>query len=659
MKKADFSALRKARRKTMKDVSMIKKFKGDVREAAKDIVQIITSRLVSEPSSPWYGAEMLYLISTQKRSNRRVGRQANADSKEKSGSSTQHDRFIAMLRKKDASQNISIFRLSLKDDELDIKNTFDLSILRAIDFGSDDNEILLSFDQADHSLYFSSQNERDETLWIIIQVCKHILRNDVTVGYSVDIDALAYTTSTNGTLSRFPTLQKMVQQHTKELGDYFSKEEIEAETLLDELNWGSSLHEHTNLQQTLSGQSDKLNDEIIDFLLQWEEMDLTAKNKSKATTPASTPVASGKGLSVSGRLAGVSDTSEVLQALSQVDLELEAVDMWLGEQIGRLEEVQANLHMIEDESGALESSWQSLRSVQEVVTMLVERYSLNEKHEDLLLHPDKVMGPVMKASSLANAETSVAPLLEAMSAVRNALKMKFSDVADITGPQWKQLQSMTSISSQRAKLNDIVDSCCDEFARSALGLFEVLVRHRSVQEAGLAVKQFVFTDALADPSTSARSGRINFTTVPAWFSKIKSPQHNQLIKAKQAYETHLQPFLPLLHLFAELAPKNIQPLRDAYQKAVSEGLYKPLFKALARDLLGATSSKHPLITLANVGKPKHRQDKSSALPLLFSRPPVSDGAALTQMAPWTAFRAALMLVVPVLELEETFVEVTP
>jgi len=33
-------------------------------------------------------------------------------------------------------------------------------------------------------------------------------------------------------------------------------------------------------------------------------------------------------------------------------------------------QVQANLHMIEDESGALESSWQSLLSVQEVVTLL-------------------------------------------------------------------------------------------------------------------------------------------------------------------------------------------------------------------------------------------------------------------------------------------------
>lgn len=52
--------------------------------------------------------------------------------------------------------------------------------------------------------------------------------------------------------------------------------------------------------------------EIIDFLLQWEEDD--SQNKSR-------------------------DTFEVLNALTQVDIELEGVDFWISEQIERLSQV--------------------------------------------------------------------------------------------------------------------------------------------------------------------------------------------------------------------------------------------------------------------------------------------------------------------------------
>ena len=315
MKKTDFASMKKARRKTTKDVSLLKKFRSDhERETAKDIIQTVTAKLVSESSSPWHGAELLYIIQTQRRGKRSAKQDAASRDANTARSPTAQDRYLAMLRKKDSTQNISIIRLILKDGEVEIKNTFDLSTLRTVDFGSDDNELLLSYDNADHNLYFLTQNERDETLWIIIQVCKHIVRNDITVGYSIDIDALTYITTSNGTLTRFPLLQKMVQQHTKELGDYFSKEETEAETLLDELNWVASLQEHTNLQQTLSGQAEKLSDEIIDFLLQWEEMDLNTKsrtNKSSSSSASTSASTAHGGKNPLGRLGGVSDTSEV------------------------------------------------------------------------------------------------------------------------------------------------------------------------------------------------------------------------------------------------------------------------------------------------------------------------------------------------------------
>jgi len=57
-----------------------------------------------------------------------------------------------------------------------------------LDFGLNDDELLISYNNSDLNLHFNTQNERDETVCIILQVCKHIVRNDITVSYSIHID---------------------------------------------------------------------------------------------------------------------------------------------------------------------------------------------------------------------------------------------------------------------------------------------------------------------------------------------------------------------------------------------------------------------------------------------------------------------------------------
>ena len=96
-------------------------------------------------------------------------------------------------------------------------------------------------------------------------------------------------------------------------------EEAEEEILLEELDWSKVGNDPKEIQIALAAQSETLNTEIIDFLLQWEE----DENVSK-TLPDSKRVR---------------DTFEVLDALSQVDNDLEGVDVWLSEQIERLSQV--------------------------------------------------------------------------------------------------------------------------------------------------------------------------------------------------------------------------------------------------------------------------------------------------------------------------------
>ena len=93
-------------------------------------------------------------------------------------------------------------------------------------------------------------------------------------------------------------------------------EAAEDEILLEELDWSKVGNDPKEIQVALAVQSDTLNTEIIDFLLQWEE----DENVNKSLPDSKR----------------VRDTFEVLDALSQVDNELEGVDVWITEQIDRL-----------------------------------------------------------------------------------------------------------------------------------------------------------------------------------------------------------------------------------------------------------------------------------------------------------------------------------
>ena len=96
-------------------------------------------------------------------------------------------------------------------------------------------------------------------------------------------------------------------------------EAAEEEILLEELDWSKVGNDPKEIQVALAAQSQTLNTEIIDFLLQWEE-DENA-NKSHPDSKR------------------VRDTFEVLNALTQIDQDLEGVDTWITDQIERLSQV--------------------------------------------------------------------------------------------------------------------------------------------------------------------------------------------------------------------------------------------------------------------------------------------------------------------------------
>ena len=461
--KAKFKTAANARRLNL---ALYKKEKEEPTISTKNLTQLLKEKLIDDDESVWFGAQMMYFVKTNKRGASILPNQMVAQ--RSLVILSKHD---STYGKKDPTTAIYLVQVVANGDNLEVKNSWDLKSLRAIDIGDDiEKDILLSFDHADYSWKVQSQLERDETIWVIMQSCKNFYGLDVLLGYKVDLDVIIYTmkTSIQGMVAKFPLIQALAP--SLQIGhDMFASQEEDAKAHLDELKWLSEAP--SELLQILSEQSETLNDEIIDFLLQWED------DESGTGTEA----------------AHQRDTVEVLDALTQVDEELNGVDQWIGEQLDRLTETQAKLKMIEEESGTLEVTRKNLTTLSDIVESVVKGLTISEEEGKLLLTPKKTLEAVLQSPSLKGAERILKPLLDACVKFRGALAIKGGSESypHLTPVVWKQLLSLSAVDSQRMRLREIQESFCSSLGSSFGEFFEALLKHSSLQQlgTGAAVKQ--------------------------------------------------------------------------------------------------------------------------------------------------------------------------
>jgi hypothetical protein len=641
------------RRVRSKDVQLLKSLQCGS-DNSKDIFDLLKEKFLDDASSAWYQGELLYIVSVTRRKdatavNSGLGTNyTNTDS-----NSARQARYLAMFKKIESPYLTCMLKILKKDADLEVKHSYEINKLRSIDYGAEENELILSFEQVDYSLYFRGTLDRDETLWIISQVYKAVSGSELSIGYSVDIDALSYMMTTSGSVVRFPPLQKLISMVSASVGDRFSADEAQAEQILDQLQWSKSLSEQMDIHQILSVNSKKLNNEIIDFLLQWEEMDETASLATSVSSRTSSTT----------KVFGMRDTKEVLLALTEVDGQLETVDRWLGEQIEHLAEIQANLHMIEDESGALETSWQNLNVVQDVVMQLVKKYSLEESQEMLLQYPERSLGPLFKLTSLQQIERYITPLQEAAEVLRDALVFKATDLCGLSSAQWKQIQGITAITDQKKKLVDISEIFANKLSEWAVMLFDWLLKHKALVEGDgttvtrLLPKQLSTVRAAVEEVCNLDfDGFISNPTKKHKYrlprSKYRSIEHNQLLESQALYHTQVCKFATLLDLLVELQPTYSRQICEAYMRATHERLYTPLLKALVKDLQSQITCKQTPLSLTNCAK--FRSDSASNLVLRFES---KNSPSAKVFYSWRLFEVALLLISPLIDAEEAFIKV--
>lgn len=661
----------------------------------------VRDKLVSDQDSVWFGSEVLYIIRTKKKqSASQAQASAPANKQQKKGNSSsssssavtsnsaaggvshQSDRYLAILRRKDAVASTLIVHVVIKGNEVEVKNSWELRLLRGVDVGADDFEMVLSFDTADYAMHFVNKTERDETVWIMVQCCRHFCTVEVSVGYAIDLESMVYSIVTNGTLDKFPLLEKL--KANIRLGDgSFGEDEAEAENLLEELQWTSHAGAPAELQLTLSKQSEALNMEIIDFLLQWEEESWANNNNNNNNTPASGTSATTKNSKnntsaapytsdslVSADVQRLRDTAEVLDALSLVDSELQGVDDWIGEQLDRLGEIQSKLRAIEVESSTLEASFQNLNSVKDIIETLASTLEFDKDEEYVLRNPHKVIDTLLKQPDLSDLEDSLNPLCEALARLQTALSLKGGHGLPFTQAQWKQLQTMNAISAQRQKLNEFSDDFCKYLSQYAPTIFDSVLKHKSLNnEKGgghapnIGVKvpiSFTFTNVISQgivynshsSKLKSREHGIYFTSqAPAPLtlhpsSKIR--ESNQAFAAQRVLHGVLSDFMPLFEGLLVLRPDLALSVSSAYVNSMQDKFYKPLLKSIFKDLHDSLIQHHSIVNMATLPAYKLGNDDWSVNTQI--RFQVSGG----KIAPWAALGVALLLIAPLIKREEAF-----
>lgn len=597
----------------------LKLLRDDTYVSPKSLVELLKEKLFADSTSLWFGSEVIYNVPLTKRSN--VGDTSKMIADLTNSSSA---RYLAVIRKKDVLASVHICHIVVrKETGVEFKQVFELKMLKAIEFGQDDNEIVITINAVEHSFFFSSISEKEEAAWVLLKVCKAVTGFECSAGFNIDLDAIAYALSQSGSLGKQPGL-KLVGIGGAQ--DAFAEEEAEAEALLEERNWTTG-NSPADLQKQLAAEQDELQMEIIDFLLQWEDDD--EKKEGKAGEE---------------RDSGV----EILLSLNQVDTELEMVDAWLGQQIEQLVNIQGKLVMIEAESGSLETSWQNLSLVQRMLDTLSEGLSLAKEHENELVKPERAMLKAINSPELLDVEEVLAPTVDAVAALRVALALKGeTNGSSVLTPQhWRQLQMMAAVSTQRGKLLDIADRVCSSLGDMFTGIFDRLLTHKALTEStrrpNISVTKFSFGQAI----------RANVGTADAHrkYAVTNSYDSNQALAAQKTYHESLADFLPLLEHVLELNPQSAVPVVNAYVQAVHDKLYRPLIKSLFRDLQAIMLPRASCLLMANL--PKFAANEAHDPTIKFFRYSLNMQNAL--LTPWEALELALAYLAPVVRREEAF-----
>lgn len=592
-------------------------------------------------SRPWAGSDLLYWTEVQKR------QKAHQLQVKKPGI-----KYLIVYFNAETLKGHLLY-VSCHGKEVEVKLSWQLNEVKGLDVGETPHEFVLSA-ETDYIWVIPNGGDRDECLWILLSICRNICGLEVTSGYAIDMDTIGSSVVNNGALAPFPLLLKHLETKlaSLSLSDSlaFTAEEAEAEQLFEELHWGASDHsagDPSDLKRSLKSQSDQLQIEICDFLLQWEEDDISAD-----------VVAASR----SGKAAyhqSVRDTMELLRALDQVDTELGHVSEWLGLQINHLSEVQRELFQIESENSALETSWHNLSGVQRLITALLDELALPPEHEKVLQHPDVEVQRALSKKSLDDSEVMLKNLVAALENLQAALARSRSTSATTSIPpeEWVHVQSMSIVVQHKQRLMDLTDMVCDAMNDFSQSLFSQILEHKSLQDPSnkksIVLKHVGFTPVVDDINDLLSEYMANNNS-PSLSLCFVSSSGNQLLSCQRVFHENVYPFLPVIEMLSDLNSTLAEQFQKSYVLSTQSCLYGPMIKQLFKELQGAIPPRTNSLNLANM--PKSSAMRKTDPQLVLTHCVKSSKAPTNSLASWNLLPVVLLLAGPMIQRELTFLQ---
>lgn len=463
-----------------------------------------------------------------------------------------------------------------------------------------------------------------------------------------------------------------------------SYDDIESDKLFSELNWECNTNNSSDIKKLLFDQSEILNTQIIDYLLQWEELGDADMNQKQIHANASR----------------IRNTGEILLSLNDVDFQLENINQWLDIQMECISDIRIQLLLIQNESGGLDSNWRNFQSLRDVIISIIDTLSISNEDEMTLKNSEKIIMKSLDHLKDDRVQLILNPLVNAINKLYHAISFNGTvttneyasgDKTNEILTSWKRIQFLNAIGDQKRKLLNLSEFFLNNVQSILSNLFGSLLKLLSLNEESnkrtsdinrfqIGVVVFDYKKHLIEQITrpsihdTEHDIQIPNHTLLNESCFAMSNESNIILTYQRRFQESIIDFVGLYEGTFKIARKlnkvsnsnlDVNTIISAsYISTLRDQFYSPMLKAMLQEFRAfMTTSRASPITLSSVSKFRYKESADIIIPLRTTKVAISNSTTKQYLEtsellqPWEIFEIIMILISPVLLREEAFFKV--
>ena len=399
----------------------------------------------------------------------------------------------------------------------------------------------------------------------------------------------------------------------------------------------------------ISQQEDRVNGEIIDMLIQWE--DTVYQNHS---------VEENDGIS---NTIGSTVPIKMLQKLDLLDITMSKIEDWLQSRVEDLVDVTNELASIEKERKRLEVTTKNLTTLKNDISHLIEESCLAEEEEKMIQAAPTLVMNALNGSfvDIKNQLTPLTKALEKLYTIRSTYNYQMkndnrdynSDGNNITELMMKRLGGVSTMQQHLARVSiDYLRHMDQVFAMSiytATLNHEDLITNHTFKMKPLPIERIIAMDLLISSCSSIDKEATDHDI------SIISPTDdtletlNPLQVTQQAMHKVITDVASLIEVSIKISPSLSDRMQRDYIKSIRD-LYKHMLKEILREIQGFGKCEKKKVfamgTVPNFSLGGFEQNRSEVT--------LTTSLETSTMTRWTQLELFLTLTLPFVEREHVF-----